>query len=193
MVCGGFLVDLLFVFYLLNRRIGVFGFIVVSAFHFMNVRLFDSGIFPWFMIAATLIVFGPDCPVGVLNDIKLKHSYRWPALLLGLVVGFLVGGFLPERFDLVQALIGGLGVAVAAYHLDEPFRQAIGTGYASNAGKSRTGPSHPRLPGWQKWSLGLLGLWLGLQVLIPLRHLAISGLVRWTEEGHHFLEYETAR
>ena len=193
MVCGGFLVDLLFVFYLLNRRTRVFEFMVVLALHFMNVRSFDIGIFPWFMIAAKLIFFGPNCPVGVLNDIKLKHSYRRPALLLGLVVGFLVGGFLPERFDLVQALIGGLGVAVAAYHLDEPFRMAIGTGYSSNAGKSRTGPSHPRLAGWQKCSLGLLGLWLGLQVLIPLRHLAISGLVHWTEEGHHFLEYETAR
>ena len=180
MVCGGFLVDLLFVFYLLNRRIGVFGFIVVSAFHFMNVRLFDIGIFPWFMIAATLIFFVPDWPVRVLNDINQKHSCRRPALLFGLVVGSLVGGFLPERFDLVQALIGGLGVAVVAYHLDEPFRQAIGAGDASNASKSRTGPSHPRLAGWQKWTLGLLGLWVGLQVLIPLRHLAISGLVHWT-------------
>ena len=186
MLHGGLLVDLLFVFYLLNRRTRVFGFMVVLAFHFMTARLFDIDIFPWFMIAATLIFFVPDWPVRVLNDIKLKHSYRRAALLLGLVVGFLVGGFLPERFDLVQALIGGLGVAVAAYHLDEPFRQAIGAGDAGNASKSGTGPSHPRLAGWQKWTLGLLGLWIGLQVLIPLRHLAISGLVHWTEEGHQF-------
>ncbi|MDA0735444.1 MAG: HTTM domain-containing protein [Chloroflexi bacterium] len=35
-------------------------------------------------------------------------------------------------------------------------------------------------------AVGLLGLWVGLQVLIPLRHLAIPGLVHWTEEGHNF-------
>ncbi|MDA0735445.1 MAG: HTTM domain-containing protein [Chloroflexi bacterium] len=121
MVYGSLLVDLLFIFYMLNRRTRVFGLIVVLAFHFMNARLFDIGIFPWFMIAATLVFFAPDWPVRVLKDVKLRHNYRLPALVLGLVVGFLVGGFLPERFDLVHALIGGLGVAVAAYHLDEPF------------------------------------------------------------------------
>ena len=101
----------------------------------MNARLFDIGIFPWFMITATLIFFVPDWPVRVLKD-----SRRRPALLVGMVVGFLVGGFLQDRFDLVQALIAGLGVAVAAYHLDEPFRQTIGAGNANNARKSRTEP-----------------------------------------------------
>ena len=103
MVYGGLLVDLLFVFYLLNRRARVIGFMVVLAFHFMNARLFDIGIFPWFMIVATLMFFVPDWPVRVLNNINPKHSCRRPALLFGLVVGSLVGGFLPERFDLVQA------------------------------------------------------------------------------------------
>ena len=40
----------------------------------------------------------------------------------------------------MQALIAGLGVAVAAYHLDEPFRQIIGAENANNARKSRTEP-----------------------------------------------------
>ena len=126
----------------------------------MNARIFDIGIFPRYMIAATLSFFLPDWPVRALNDIKLKHSYWRRALLLGLVLVFLLGGFLPEQFELVQALIGGLAVAVAAYHLDKPLRQTIGVGDTSNASKSDTEPSHPRLAGWQKWTLGLLGLWV---------------------------------
>jgi vitamin K-dependent gamma-carboxylase len=33
-----------------------------TAFHLMNVRLFNIGIFPWFMIAATLLFLSPDWP-----------------------------------------------------------------------------------------------------------------------------------
>jgi hypothetical protein len=34
--------------------------------------------------------------------------------------------------------------------------------------------------------LGVLGVYLALQVLMPLRHFAIPGNVSWTEEGHRF-------
>lgn len=186
MVYGGLLVDLLFICYMLNRRARVFGFLVVLAFHFMNARLFNIGIFPWFMIAATLIFFAPDWPRQVLKDIKRGHSYRLPALVFGLVVGFLVGGFLPERFDLVQALIGGLGVAVAAYYLDEPFLKSAPSGETDGPGMASPGAEYPGLTAWQKWVLGLSGLWIGIQILIPLRHFMIPGTVHWTEEGHKF-------
>ena len=35
-----------------------------------------------------------------------------------------------------------------------------------------------------KWALGLLGLYLALQVALPLRHHLFPGDVAWTEEGH---------
>jgi vitamin K-dependent gamma-carboxylase len=50
-------------------------------------------------------------------------------------------------------------------------------------------PTPPR--GWrlrpaQGALLGVLGVYLALQVLVPLRHFAIPGNVSWTEEGHRF-------
>jgi vitamin K-dependent gamma-carboxylase len=50
-------------------------------------------------------------------------------------------------------------------------------------------PTPPR--GWrlrpaQGALLGVLGVYLALQVLMPLRHFAIPGNVSWTEEGHRF-------
>ena len=42
------------------------------------------------------------------------------------------------------------------------------------------------------WTLGrravavLLGVWLGVQCLLPFRHLLIPGPVDWTEEGHRY-------
>ncbi len=50
-------------------------------------------------------------------------------------------------------------------------------------------PTPPR--GWrlrpaQSALLGVLGVYLALQILMPLRHFAIPGNVSWTEEGHRF-------
>jgi vitamin K-dependent gamma-carboxylase len=51
--------------------------------------------------------------------------------------------------------------------------------------------SPPAPPGWrlrpaQGVLLGVLGAFLAIQVLMPLRHFAIPGNVSWTEEGHRW-------
>lgn len=184
MLYGALIIDLFFVFYMLNRRTRVFGFLLVLLFHFMNARLFGIGIFPWLMIAATLVFFGPDWPRRVWHDVRSWHRYRVPALLLGFTGGYLVGWLLPGSFDLVRAVVGGIGVAVAAYHLDEPFRRpedsSVGIDFAEKVESRR------RLSVSQKGTLTLLGIWIAFQVIVPLRHFAISGTVHWTEEGHNF-------
>ncbi len=38
----------------------------------------------------------------------------------------------------------------------------------------------------KKLTLTLLGIWVTVQVLIPIRHFAIPGDVHWTEEGQNF-------
>jgi hypothetical protein len=46
------------------------------AFHLMNARLFEIGIFPWFMLLATIIFFPPDwprCAVGVFRRRANPH------------------------------------------------------------------------------------------------------------------------
>ena len=196
MAYAALLIDLFFILYMTNRHTRVFGFILVLAFHYMNSRFFDIGIFPWLMIAATAIFFEPDWPRRMLRDIKQMHPLRVPALLAGFVLGALIGGLLPETLSWVQVLIGGLGAGVAAYHLDEPFRGAAAGPAADTRPASRRASSSTRdrskraLPSKdtpvRKFTFALLGIWVAVQILLPLRHFPIPGKVQWTEEGYAF-------
>jgi hypothetical protein len=47
------------------------------------------------------------------------------------------------------------------------------------------GPA-PALVSTPGWVLGLLGLYLAVQALLPLRHFVYPGDPSWTEEGHRF-------
>lgn len=132
---GGLLFDLLIVPLLLIRRTRVFAFVGAVAFHLMNARLFDIGIFPWFMLAATLVFFPPDFPrriwrrtVGVFPRASQARTGRSPVL------------------------------------------------------RQFTRPSAGR----QMATAAALALYLGFQVLVPLRHWLYPGDVHWTEEGHRF-------
>ncbi|MCI0350642.1 MAG: HTTM domain-containing protein, partial [Acidobacteriales bacterium] len=59
---GGLAFDLFIVPLLLWRRTRIFGYLWASAFHFLNYRIFDIGVFPWLMVLATTIYFSPDWP-----------------------------------------------------------------------------------------------------------------------------------
>ncbi len=59
---GGALYDLLVVPALLWRRTRWAAFALTLLFHLSNWRLFWIGVFPWLMIAATLLFFPPDWP-----------------------------------------------------------------------------------------------------------------------------------
>jgi hypothetical protein len=64
---GGLLFDLLVVPFLLWRRTRPLAFLAALAFHLTNWYLFNIGIFPWFMIAATLLFFPPSWPRELLR------------------------------------------------------------------------------------------------------------------------------
>lgn len=61
-VYGGLLFDLLIVPALLWRRTRLAAYGVSLIFHFLNATLFNIGVFPWFMVLATVIFFEPDWP-----------------------------------------------------------------------------------------------------------------------------------
>ena len=127
-VLGGLLLDLLVVPALLWRRTRLVAYASVVAFHLMNATLFRIGIFPWLMLAATLIFFPPEtlrCWLPLLKE-------------------------------------GTQGDAVA--------------------GDAERTPTVRR----QRVTLALLGCYLAVQVLAPLRHFLYPGNVHWTEEGHRF-------
>ncbi len=56
------LMDLLAVPFLLWKRSRIFAYGILVLFHVLNSQLFSLGIFPWFMIFATLIFFDPSWP-----------------------------------------------------------------------------------------------------------------------------------
>lgn len=57
---GGLLLDLLVVFFLLWKRTRWIAYFAVLLFHLNNHIMFNIGIFPWFMIGATLLFFEPE-------------------------------------------------------------------------------------------------------------------------------------
>lgn len=179
MTYGSLLLDLFVVFLLVNRRTRVLGFLGILIFHFMNSQLFGIGIFPWLMIAATGVFFEPDWPRRVVRDLKQSHPRRLPPLIGGFGVGFFIGALLPGSFSVARALIGATGVAIAAYHFDEPFRQPEVERVPKGLGPERFSPQ-------QKCIVTFLCVWVTMQFLIPLRHFVIRGNVHWTEEGHNF-------
>lgn len=73
---GGLLLDLLIVPLLLWRRTRLPAFFLAATFHILNALLFRIGIFPWFMLAATLLFFPPDWPRRLLQRIGISLSPR---------------------------------------------------------------------------------------------------------------------
>jgi vitamin K-dependent gamma-carboxylase len=67
---GGLLLDLLVVPFLLWRKTRVFAFAAALTFHLLNSQLFNIGIFPWFMIAATLLFFSPSWPRRLVDRLR---------------------------------------------------------------------------------------------------------------------------
>jgi vitamin K-dependent gamma-carboxylase len=62
--------DLTIVGWLLWRRSRPFAYIAVIVFHVLTWRLFAIGVFPWVMIAGTLVFFSPDWPIALANRVR---------------------------------------------------------------------------------------------------------------------------
>lgn len=175
--------DLFIVPLLLRRQTRVFALVVAVLFHLMNARLWSIGIFPWLMIAATITYCDADWPRRIARDLRqLGRGWETRAMgfVAGAVGGFFLGGLLPGEFSWWRALIGALGAGVAGYYLAErsdPYE---------HGSSARNGGRAPLATPASALLLSLLGVWVTLQLLVPLRHFVVSGNVSWTEEGHRF-------
>ncbi len=69
-VYGGLFLDLFIVPLLLWRRTRPFAFVAAILFNLMNAIIFSIGIFPWFMLAASLIFFPPELLRRFVRAIK---------------------------------------------------------------------------------------------------------------------------
>lgn len=67
---GGLLFDLLVVPLLMWKPTRWLGYLWALSFHLINASLFNIGIFPWFMLCATLIYLPPDFPKRVWSFLR---------------------------------------------------------------------------------------------------------------------------
>ncbi len=165
---GAVLLDLLVVPFLLWRRTRWAAFILALAFHLANVELFSIGIFPWFMMAATVMFFEPDWPRQLarrcwtlLTRVWGRPDPQWQAATTAAAP--------PKERPLATMGAG----------LVPRWRTAVARRQTSSA-------PLPQLTRKQTLLLGFLGFYVVLQLLVPLRHWAYPGDVAWTEEGHRF-------
>jgi vitamin K-dependent gamma-carboxylase-like protein len=140
-VYGGLLLDLLIVPLLLWRRTRLFALFAAIVFNLMNAMLFSIGIFPWFMLAVSVIFFPPD---------------------------------LMRRFVRALKSQGYSGIE------PPPEKPVVETPSLSD------GENCDSLSARQKKIVWLFTAYLGLQLILPLRHYLYPGNVSWTEEGHNF-------
>lgn len=173
---GGLLFDLLIVPLLMNRRTRISALAAALGFHLFNAWIFGIGIFPWFMLFATALFFEPDWPKQVVRVIRDED----PRLRRFKLAGVAVIGALPYFIIRGNADLPCLAAAMTAALIVYGARLSPGERVPDEA--SRAGPGRLR----RIAALGFIGTWIAIQVLVPLRHHAISGDVAWTEEGHRF-------
>ncbi len=107
---GGLLLDLLVVPFLLWRKTRPFAFAAAVAFHLMNNMMFNIGIFPWFMLAATTLFFEPDWPRRLLRWWRAKRRLsEQPTQQQPVTATAAPAGASPTRY----ALAGFVGVYLA--------------------------------------------------------------------------------
>ena len=146
--------------WLLWRRSRPWAFAVLAAFHLATAALFQIGIFPWVMILAALVFFPPD----------------WPRRLTNTAQAFATGASgvsSPAQAGRSQA--SGRGLVGSA--------EAAGGGDLAG-GADPVGGGGP-VPAVGRVRLALLGCLAVVQLVLPLRHYAADGNVRWTEEGYY--------
>lgn len=174
---SGLLLDLFAPFLLSIRFSRPFMYLAVLCFHMLNDRLFQIGMFPWFMIAASTIFFAPAWPVQFMCALK-ERLMLWISLTAALVAAS-ISLYLHWKPGVVLPWIPAAAALLAGALIPWLFRQMRAS--ASSAAADVLLDARFRYP-----VLGLLCLWCAVQCLIPLRHVVIPGNVSWTEEGHRF-------
>ncbi len=170
---SGLLIDLLAFPLLMIRKTRPWMAAVLVLFHLMNDRLFTIGIFPWFMIAALTIYLSPSWPKDLWNYLS-RLSFNQKLFLFAMALsGAYFGAWFHEAISPVPILISLLITVILIWDFQKN-PEAVHT--------MNTRPVESN----KKWIAAALAFWCFLQVMIPMRHVLISGNPSWTEEGHRF-------
>jgi vitamin K-dependent gamma-carboxylase len=197
---GSLLLDLTIVGFLLNRRTRTAAFVIATTFHLLNARLFGLFVFPWLMIAATTLFFAPDWPLRfhawierrVERDTRPPRpapASRGAEVPRAVEPGAGQDGVDPAGTEAEVPVTVAAHAAAAGSPLLPPGRSTV-QGRADDAaapatfdGTTTAGSGRRRLA---PAAAVIVAVWVAVQVLVPLRHLAIPGDANWTEEGHRF-------
>ena len=152
---------------LLVRRTRLPVYLIYCGFHLSNHSLWQIGIFPWLTIAGMLIFFPADWPARLMDRLC-----RGLALL-----------------PLLRPAEGWL--RKAARILDLEPAPAGDTRPLPSAAPPPTAPLAAAAPAGRltlarKAVAGGVILWLGTQVLLPVRPYLYDGAASWNEQGHRF-------
>ncbi|MCB9641498.1 MAG: HTTM domain-containing protein [Myxococcales bacterium] len=169
---AGALFDLTIVAWLLWSRTRWLAYAAVLAFHLLTWKLFFIGIFPWVMILNATLFFPPDTP-----RLWWKAWKAW-------------WGKASPQTPLKEASVKSAKDADNA-------EESSSTELASQADvvpSSKEGAASASIPsdGTVTWSwrrrlaYAVVGLYIVLQVFLPLRHWFYPGEVCWTEQGFRF-------
>ena len=162
---GGLTLDLIAAPLLFWKRTRLAAFLVTAAFHVTNNWLFDIGIFPWFMIFGTLVFFDPDWPLQLAKKFRTSRlgfvlgmgEHKPATKTPGLIHAPIQGPAKPQISQLVQVQPG----------INELGKEVIPQTISS-------------------FGVAIIGLYIVLQVFLPLRHHEYPGNTSWSEEGHFF-------
>ena len=158
--------DCTILFWLLWRRSRVWAYMILVIFHFLTWVLFQIGVFPWVMIAATLVFFEPDWPSRLFERLRSLAPCRRLAPLLSAV-----HRQSPSRLG-ASTRTRRVDTAISEESRDELVRTP----------KARSSTRPLRLGPVLLVGLALLAV---LQIGLPLRHYAYPSNVRWSEEGYY--------
>lgn len=112
---GGLLFDLLIVPALMWRRTRIFAYLIAVGFHLTNAVLWEIGIFPWFMIGASLLFFPPH------TFRRAAHLKKWAIIPLPA----------PTRFSWGERLTVAVLALYVSWQLIFPFRHFLYPGNVS--------------------------------------------------------------
>ena len=152
----GMLYDSLIVWFLLWRRTRLLAYLAVIAFHLMTGVLFQIGMFPYVMIALTLVFFSAEWHERLLGG--LRRFARWGASTFRLPINFT-----PRQKEA------------------EEYRETLARRHQAPQETAYRLPHGARIP-----LTIALSLYFVFQLLFPWRYLIYEGNMFWTEEGYRF-------
>ena len=159
---GGLVFDLTIGTLLLVRRTRLLGIVCLLFFHVHNFFLIDRvGIVAPMALVAATVLLEPDWPSRLASWLR-RPRLRSPDW------GWFVGGLL--ALPPVGATLG--------WKLDADRSRSAQSRSEASQGHTK---KRPAPVGWPL--LAACGLWLMVQVLVPLRHYCIAGDAYWTDEG----------